>query len=39
VLSDHAGRIIGVEIEVNVGSGQWPGLLQAIKYRYMLELG
>jgi len=37
-LWDHAGRAIGVEVEVAVGNGQTVGILQAIKYRYMLEL-
>jgi hypothetical protein len=37
VLGDYAGRIIGVEIEVSVSDGQLEGILQAIKYRYMLE--
>lgn len=38
VLSDAFGRIVGVEIEVEVQDGQPEGLLQAIKYRRMLEL-
>ena len=38
LLTDSYGRIIGVEIEVNVNDGQFEGLLQAIKYRYMGEL-
>ena len=38
VLSDHVGRIIGVEVEVEVDKDQLDGPLQAIKYRYMLEL-
>jgi hypothetical protein len=37
VMEDHAGRIVGVEVEVVVGEKQWEGVLQAIKYRYMLE--
>jgi len=37
VLADRPGRIIGVEIEVSVGDAQLVGMLQAIKYRYMLE--
>lgn len=37
VLEDHTGRIIGVEIEVSVGDNQLAGVLQSIKYRYMLE--
>jgi hypothetical protein len=36
VLQDSNGRIIGLEIEVSVGSDQLEGLLQSIKYRYML---
>ncbi len=38
VLEDYFGRIIGLEVEVNVEDGQIQGILQAIKYRYMLEL-
>jgi len=38
VLEDYFGRIIGLEVEVNVENGQIEGILQAIKYRYMLEL-
>ena len=38
MLIDLHGRIIGVEIEVSVNDGQYEGLLQAIKYRFMGEL-
>lgn len=38
VLSDRVGRIIGLEVEVDVGKDQLEGALQAIKYRRMLEL-
>lgn len=38
LLEDEFGRIIGMEIEVNVDDDQFEGLLQAIKYRYMSEL-
>jgi len=38
LLEDEFGRVIGMEIEVNVGDNQFEGLLQAIKYRYMSEL-
>lgn len=38
VLKDFEGRIIGVEIELNVENNQLVGALQAIKYRYMLAL-
>lgn len=36
VLEDQFGRIIGLEIEVAVGLNQMEGVLQAIKYRFML---
>ena len=36
LLIDRTGRIIGVEIEINVDD-EYEGLLQAIKYRYMSE--
>lgn len=36
VLEDHAGRIIGLEIEVVVDPTDVSGILQAIKYRHML---
>jgi len=36
VLEDADGKIIGVEIEVEQGPEQLDGLLQAIKYRFML---
>ncbi|MBM4147854.1 MAG: hypothetical protein FJ224_02255 [Lentisphaerae bacterium] len=38
VLEDSLGRIIGVEIELRVGDLDLPGVLQALKYRAMLEL-
>lgn len=38
VLWDRFGRIVGVEIEVLIADGDSVGLLQAIKYRRMLEL-
>jgi hypothetical protein len=37
VLMDALGRIIGLEVEVDVGDEDIPGVLQAIKYRAMLE--
>lgn len=37
VLEDKYGRIVGVEIEIDVGSADLTGTLQAIKYRWMLE--
>ncbi len=38
VLSDRVGRVIGLEIEVDVRQDEVEGVLQAIKYRRMLEL-
>ena len=38
VLEDKYGRIMGVEIEVDVGKSDLTGTLQAIKYRWMLEV-
>ena len=38
VLKDNIGRIIGVEIEVSQPDGTRDGILQAIKYRFMLAL-
>ena len=38
VLKDVDGNIIGAEIEINVDNTQLAGILQAIKYRYMLAL-
>lgn len=38
VFRDSDGNIIGAEIEINVESTQLVGVLQAIKYRYMLAL-
>jgi len=35
MLEDSAGRIIGLEVEPAVGDDDLPGILQAIKYRYM----
>ena len=37
VLVDRHNRIIGLEIEPTVSGGNQIGLLQAIKYQYMLE--
>ncbi|NQT74275.1 MAG: DUF91 domain-containing protein [Chloroflexi bacterium] len=37
-LEDSMGRIIGLEVELSVDKGQLEGILQAIKYRYMLAL-
>jgi hypothetical protein len=36
VLEDSEGKAIGVEIEIEQGPEQLDGLLQAIKYRFML---
>lgn len=38
VMADAYGRIVGVEVEPSVEDGDVVGVLQAIKYRYMLEL-
>lgn len=38
VLEDVMGRVIGVEIETHIHENQLEGILQAIKYRYMLAL-
>lgn len=38
VLCDRVGRVIGLEVEVDVRKDQLEGALQAIKYRRMLEL-
>ena len=38
VLRDWIGRIIGLEVEITVPSGDLTGALQAIKYRRMLEM-
>lgn len=38
VLTMPDGRYITVEVEVDVGSADLPGLLQAIKYRYMFPV-
>lgn len=38
VLRDRIGRVVGVEIELEVGRNDWAGVLQAIKYRFMLAL-
>ena len=38
VLEDAYGRVIGVEVEVSVDMQDLAGVLQAIKYRYMLEV-
>jgi hypothetical protein len=37
VLVDAFGRIVGVEVEVHVGEQDVVGVLQALKYRAMLE--
>lgn len=38
LLEDEFGRVIGLEIEINVEDNQFEGVLQAIKYRFMSEL-
>ena len=38
VLEDKFGRIIGVEVEVAIDEKNLAGMLQAIKYRYLLEV-
>ncbi len=38
VMRDQFGRIIGLEIELDISSGDITGPLQAIKYRRMLEM-
>ena len=38
VLEDRFGRIIGVEVEVAIDEQNLAGILQAIKYRFMLEV-
>jgi RecB family endonuclease NucS len=38
VLRDKYGRFIGLEVEVDVASGDIIGALQAVKYRRMLEM-
>jgi hypothetical protein len=38
VLEDRFGRVIGVEVEVAIDEKNLAGMLQAIKYRYMLEV-
>jgi len=38
VLQDRFGRVIGVEVEVAIDETNLAGMLQAIKYRYMLEV-
>ena len=38
VLKDRFGKIIGLEIEVHIPTGDLTGPLQAIKYRRMLEM-
>lgn len=37
VMQDQHRRIVGVEIKPSVSDGELSGVLQAIKYRYMLE--
>lgn len=38
VLQDRYGRFIGVEIEVDITAMQIEGLLQAVKYRFMVPI-
>jgi len=38
VLKDANGRTIGAEVEINVNNTLLAGVLQAIKYRYMLAV-
>jgi hypothetical protein len=38
VLVDREGRIVGLEVEVSVSDDEITGVLQAIKYRFMLAL-
>lgn len=38
VLADRYGRVIGLEVELSINENQIEGILQAIKYRYMLAL-
>jgi hypothetical protein len=38
VLMDSRGRVVGLEVELDVGDQDLPGVLQALKYRVMLEL-
>jgi RecB family endonuclease NucS len=38
VFQDADGNIIGAEIEIHIDNNQLVGVLQAIKYRYMLAL-
>lgn len=35
---DQAGRFVVVEVEVDVGPRDFPGLLQALKYKHMLAM-
>lgn len=35
---DQAGRFVVVEVEVDVGARDFPGLLQALKYKHMLAM-
>ena len=35
LLEDGFGRVVGLEVEPAVGDRDLPGILQAIKYRYM----
>lgn len=37
VLEDEFGRVIGVEVEVAIDENNIAGLLQAIKYRYIVS--
>ena len=38
ILQDKEGRYIAVEVEVGIPSGNLVGMLQAIKYKYMLAV-
>jgi hypothetical protein len=38
VLADRFGRVVGVEVEVDCGPSHIAGILQAVKYRRMLEV-
>lgn len=38
VMRDQFGRVIGLEVELDISSGDITGPLQAIKYRRMLEM-
>lgn len=38
VLEDRYGRVVGLEVEVDCGPSHVAGILQAVKYRRMLEV-